>query len=133
MLSLSARPDLRAVAIEGMLGYSADKTSGPAFFKANPSLLTAVIGVTADQHNIINSSENAWLTLTNLAAFDEFTMPLLAEGVVYKAVDSILDKECKYPDVVCMMLGNLTRSERVSAQLAAMVHGDDEKEVQYLE
>eukprot|EP00039_Didymoeca_costata_P007176 m.97062 g.97062 ORF g.97062 m.97062 type:complete len:377 (-) comp13575_c0_seq5:40-1170(-) len=128
LLSLEARGDVRGTAMEYVLGVTADKNAGPAFFHKKKELVHAVSEVTKDKRYLPVARE-AWLALVNISAMgDEHLEQLTNEGCLERGLEIVLDTESTFPDEVSMLLGNLTRREESAKRLLA-IKGENGKSI----
>ncbi|XP_078582813.1 protein HGH1 homolog [Branchiostoma floridae x Branchiostoma japonicum] len=108
-LSPTSRPDVRATALQYLLGVTASKNSDEFFLK-NKVFIEKILSLTEDSQASI--AEDAYLCLINLTADGKFCKALLEDyDPVPKFVHTVTDSESEYADSSCMILSNLTREE----------------------
>jgi hypothetical protein len=128
LLSMEQQGHIRSTAMEYTLGMTADKRNGPAFFKANPGLLTAIGKCTGDERYPVVAKE-AWLALVNLSSInDSFGKQMVAEGLVEAGVKAVMDPKSTYADEVSMVLANVSRFEAGSNKILTL-EGEDGRAV----
>ncbi|XP_035663556.1 protein HGH1 homolog isoform X2 [Branchiostoma floridae] len=122
-LSLTSRPDVRATALQYLLGVTASKNSAEFFLK-NKVFIKKILSLTEDSEATI--AKDAYLCLINLTADGKFCKALLEDyDPVPKFVHTVTDSESEYADSACMILSNVTREESGAERvLDSLVKGE---------
>ncbi|XP_066265607.1 protein HGH1 homolog [Branchiostoma lanceolatum] len=122
-LSLTSRPNVRATAMQYLLGVTASKNSAEFFLK-NKAFIEKILSLTEDSEASI--AKDSYLCLINLTAYGKFCKVLLEDyDPVPKFVHTVTDPESKFADSACMILSNVTREESGAEKvLDSLVKGD---------
>lgn len=108
-LSLDARGDVKAMALEYILGLSGS-VSGKTFLKENDEYLRRILYLTKDTN--ANIRGNAFSVLVNLSAESLISEKLLEYNVIDTFLSYSLSPNSEHADKVAMILSNLTRTEQ---------------------
>ncbi|KAI8506776.1 Protein hgh1 [Branchiostoma belcheri] len=122
-LSPTSRPDVRATAVQYLLGVTASKNSAE-FFLTNKVFIEKILSLTEDTQESI--AKDSYLCLINLTADGKFCKVLLEDyDPVPKFLETVVDPESEFSDSACMILSNVTREESGAERvLDSLVKGD---------
>lgn len=121
-LDRSARTDLKAIAIEQLLGMTGTD-DGKTLIGRSPRLLNAVLLLVADTNETV--ARNAILCVVNLSS-DDFSVATLMElkecrDTMLYLLQSAVDPGYKLADPACSVLSNVTRLQSCAHALATDV------------
>ena len=108
-LSLNSRLDLKSAALQYVLGLTVSD-EGKELIKSTPDLLKCLFELLMDKEPSISSS--AHVCLLNLSSTDSIGELMLDMDVVPRLLDLIVNPEWVDADKVCMMMSNLTHTEK---------------------
>lgn len=109
-LKPEARLDLKAIAVDNLLGLSGSEEGAQTLIK-NSDIIRSVLSLTSDNSDEIAKSALCLfvnLTATEIAAKELFK---LNENCVKTFIGYVLDPQKKNADAACMILSNITRLE----------------------
>ena len=117
-LAPTARPDLKIVALQHVLGLTANK-EGIEVAKSEPRLFRFLLEIAKDGKTSEALAKDGAMALINLSADPEVALMLLKDEDLHLVRDLwglIVDKDSAVADPACMTLSNLTK-EKVSCDL----------------
>ena len=123
-LRLDSRPDLKATALNYVLGLTGSDEGRSAILKC-PSIVTSLLDLTTDQVTT-DVSHNAYLALVNLSGYDTLATQLIKLKVIPRLIEllTVSSDVRRDADSICKILSNLTRlsngAEQFMASLEAM-------------
>ena len=123
-LSPSSRPDVRAIAVQYLLGLTGS-VDGQRFLSLNDKYITAIISACGDEQPAI--AKDAYLALVNLSAVEDICYKLLSPEFVKSLLRCILKSDSTHADIVCMILSNLSRKEDCAQKIVDLMikHKED--------
>ena len=107
-LSLDARGDVKALALDYILGLSGSD-SGKNFLNENEEYLRRLLDLTKDSNS--NISRDAYSALVNLSAELVISEKLLTYNIIEPFLSYALNPTSEHADKVAMILSNVTRTE----------------------
>ncbi len=116
----SPRLDLKSAALDCVLGLTGSK-DGQKLIRDNQGLLRCLFDLTKDAQPQI--SRDACLALVNLSGVEGIADVILGLGVIPGLLKCLVDPKYTHADKVCMILSNLTRSERGSMEFVKVITG----------
>jgi len=121
-LSPTARADLRAIAVQYFLGLTGSET-GRRYIVDNGDYLQQLINVIDDEQAAI--AKDAFLAIVNLAAESDIACRIMKLTTADKVLDRLLTAALYEgrvePNIACMALSNLSRSESAASLIAEYV------------
>ncbi|CAH2014470.1 unnamed protein product [Acanthoscelides obtectus] len=131
-LELGARSDLKAVAVDHILGLTANK-DGLKNIISEPQILSSLIALLDDKFKPV--SKAASLALINITAdekgaLDTYNIDLekycpklqsAPQNIVIQTLNKALDPECPIADECCMILSNLSRFPHLAEKIIDMI------------
>jgi len=121
-LSLTARADLRAIAVQYFLGLTGSET-GRRYIVDNGDYLQQLINIVDDEQAAI--AKDAFLAIVNLAAESDIACRIIklptAEKLLDRLLKAALHEGGVEPNIACMALSNLSRSESAATVIAEYV------------
>ena len=128
LLSLSAKPQVRCVAMQMFLGLTGTP-EGVNFITSNDTYMTAISEITQDKQEAI--AKDAFCALINLAAEEPTAWRILnlssPENFTLYLLEYVLRTSSLYADMVCSLLSNLTRSERCAQKVVDVMVKEKDK------
>ena len=118
----SPRLDLKSTALEYVVGLTASK-DGQQLIRTNQRLISLLLNLTKESQPLI--ARDAHLALVNLSGVDNIVEVLLGLDVISDFLKRVVDPKWIHADQVCMILSNLTRSEKGSEDFVKVIthHG----------
>jgi hypothetical protein len=114
-LSNDLRPDVRAMAMQYFLGISGSR-KGCDFLRDHPACISAIVRTTSDSQDVI--AKDAFLAIVNISADEGLSWRLLHldshPNVICDLIKYVMDADSVHADIACMVLSNLSRSDRCS-------------------
>lgn len=108
-LTQDSRVDLKSASLQYVLGLTGS-VEGRELIRSNPSLLKCLFDLLMDKHLVISS--DAHLCLLNLSSAEDISELILSLDVFPKLLELVADPKWNQADKVCMILSNLTRTEK---------------------
>lgn len=108
-LSVNSRVDVKSLALEYLLGLTGS-ADGVKFIENNLKLVENVLQLLGD--NSPGVQKQACAFLLNASASQKVARNLENCETFQLILPQIIDKDCIFADKACMLLSNLTRSER---------------------
>ena len=106
------RPDIRGIAMEYTLGLTGHD-GGRLFIGTHTKYLEAIIKLTEDPEKTI--VKDAYFALVNMSAVEKFSKTILSlkssSNFPAQLLRYILKPDSEFADIVCSLMGNLSRSE----------------------
>nr|CAI5858170.1 unnamed protein product [Callosobruchus analis] len=135
-LELGARSDLKSVAVDHVLGLSADK-EGLRTITSVPQILVSLIALLNDKFKPV--SKEASLALVNITADEKGALEVFnvdlesycpklqcpPKNIVIQTLDNILNPESHIADECCMILSNLSRFQHLTEKIIDMIETND--------
>jgi len=126
----SARADVRAIAMQYMLGLTGSE-AGRQFIANNTQLLQRLINVTNDDQAAI--AKDAFLSVVNLAADADIAGRIIklstAEELLDRLLMAALYEGLVEPNIACIALSNLSRSESSASVIAEFIVKEHEPNI----
>jgi len=126
----TARADLRAVAVQYFLGLTGSET-GRRYIVDNGDYLQQLINIVDDEQAAI--AKDAFLAIVNLAAESDIACRIIklptAEKLLDRLLTAALYEGYVEPNIACMALSNLSRSEGAASVIAKYVVEQREPDV----
>lgn len=113
-LSLDARGDVKALALDYILGLSGSD-SGKKFLNENEEYLRRLLDLTKDSNS--NICRDAYSALVNLSAELVISEKLLEYNIIEPFLSYTLNQTSEHADKVAMILSNVTRTESGSSEV----------------
>lgn len=113
-LSLDARGDVKALALDYTLGLSGSE-SGKKFLYENEEYLRRLLDLTRDSNP--NICRDAYSAVVNLSAEQVISEKLLKYNIVKSFLSYALNQTSEHADKVAMILSNVTRTESGSTEV----------------
>lgn len=123
-LSLSTRPDVRAIAVQYLLGLTGS-VDGQRFLSFNDKYITAIISACNDEQPAI--AKDAYLALVNLSAVEDICYKLLSPEFLKNLISYVLKNDSTHADIVCMILSNLSRKEDCAQKIVDLMINHQEE------
>ncbi|XP_014674702.1 PREDICTED: protein HGH1 homolog, partial [Priapulus caudatus] len=108
----TARVDVKVTALQYFLGLTGTP-EGRIFMRSSEKILIALFDLTSDPLPVI--TKDALLAFLNLSAEEECSWKILnieERNILPAWLKYVADKDSSHVDLVCMILSNVTRSER---------------------
>jgi len=129
-LSSTARADLRSIAVQYFLGLTGSE-AGRRYIADNGDYLQRLIDMVDDEQAAI--AKDAFLAIVNLAAESDIACRVLQLSTAEKLLDRLLTAALYEgrvePNIACMALSNLSRSEAGASVIAEYVVKEREPDV----
>jgi len=122
-LSMDARVDVKAMALEYILGLSGS-VSGKTLLKENDEYLGRILHLTKDTN--ANICGDALSVLVNLSAESLISEKLLEYNFVETFLTYSLSPTSEHADKVAMILSNLTRTEQGCSEVLKVVKRNED-------
>ena len=108
-LTLDSRVDLKSASLQYVLGLTGSN-EGKELIKSNPALIRCMFDLLMDKYTLV--STDAHLCLLNLSSAEDMSEHILSLDIFPKLLELVVDPKWNHADKVCMILSNLTRSEK---------------------
>lgn len=120
-MTLDSRADLKSAALQYVLGLTVSD-EGKKLINSTPELLKSVFELLLDQEPAVAST--AHVTILNLSSTDNIRDLMLSLDVMPKLLDLIVDPEWTHADKICMILSNLTHTEKGAKEFLKALQDD---------
>lgn len=120
-MTLDSRLDLKSAALQYVLGLTVSD-EGKKLVNSTPDLVKCVFELLLDSEPAVSST--AHVTILNLSSTDDIRNAMLDIDVIPKLLDLTIDPEWTHADKVCMILSNLTHSERGAKEFVKALQND---------
>lgn len=120
-LSLESRLDLKSAALQYVLGLTVSE-DGKRIIKSVPALLRYLFDLMMDKEPSISST--AHVSILNLSSDDGIRDLILSLDVIPRLLDLVMNPEWVDTDKVCMILSNLTHTEKGAKALSRSLQDD---------
>lgn len=108
-LALDSRVDLKSASLQYIIGLTCSD-EGRELIKSNTELLRCLFDLLMDKYAQVSS--DAHLCLLNLSSAEDMSEHILSLDVFPNILELVIDPKWIHADKVCMILSNLTRSEK---------------------
>ncbi|XP_046839989.1 protein HGH1 homolog isoform X2 [Xenia sp. Carnegie-2017] len=108
-LTLSSKEDCKVLALEYLLGLT-ESHDGLEMLERNQNLVDKIVELTKDKSERVQ--KDAWLFVLNASGVETIAHELGDKNYFEFLIRHVVDKQCKFSDIIAMLLSNLTLTEK---------------------
>ncbi len=120
-MTLDSRADLKSAALQYVLGLTVSD-EGKKLIHSTSELLKCVFELLMDSEPAVSST--AHVTILNLSSVDDIREVMLDLNVMSELLDLVVNSEWTHADKVCMILSNLTHTEKGAKEFVKCLQDD---------